>query len=174
MLAAGLFSASCSDFLTEDPKGQLDPKTYYNSADAVNSAVYALYTQVNVSQIYTNMLYPQWQGDDITANPASNKQAVAEIDGFSASNNNKGVREAWEKNYKIIEAANNIINNIKYDENTVYANTAKEAVGQAHSGVHLLTITWCVFMVRCPLSNVTLLRITRKLLQQSLRFTTTS
>ena len=132
MLAAGLFSASCSDFLTEDPKGQLDPKTYYNSADAVNSAVYALYTQVNVSQIYTNMLYPQWQGDDITANPASNKQAVAEIDGFSASNNNKGVREAWEKNYKIIEAANNIINNIKYGENTVYANTAKEAVGQAH------------------------------------------
>lgn len=132
MLAAGLFSASCSDFLTEDPKGQLDPKTYYNSADAVNSAVYALYTQVNVSQIYTNMLYPQWQGDDITANPASNKQAVAEIDGFSASNNNKGVREAWEKNYKIIEAANNIINNIKYDDNTVYANTAKEAVGQAH------------------------------------------
>ena len=132
MLAAGLFSASCSDFLTEDPKGQLDPKTYYNSADAVNSAVYALYTQVNVSQIYTNMLYPQWQGDDITANPASNKQAVAEIDGFSASNNNKGVREAWENNYKIIEAANNIINNIKYDENTVYANTAKEAVGQAH------------------------------------------
>lgn len=132
MLAAGLFSASCSDFLTEDPKGQLDPKTYYNSADAVNSAVYALYTQVNVSQIYTNMLYPQWQGDDITANPASNKQAVAEIDGFSASNNNKGVREAWEKNYKIIEAANNIINNIKYDENTVYANTAKESVGQAH------------------------------------------
>lgn len=132
MLAAGLFSASCSDFLTEDPKGQLDPKTYYNSADAVNSAVYALYTQVNVSQIYTNMLYPQWQGDDITANPASNKQAVAEIDGFSASNNNKGVREAWEKNYKIIEAANNIINNIKYDENTIYANTAKEAVGQAH------------------------------------------
>ena len=132
MLAAGLFSASWSDFLTEDPKGQLDPKTYYNSADAVNSAVYALYTQVNVSQIYTNMLYPQWQGDDITANPASNKQAVAEIDGFSASNNNKGVREAWEKNYKIIEAANNIINNIKYDENTVYANTAKEAVGQAH------------------------------------------
>ena len=108
MLAAGLLSASCSDFLTEDPKGQLDPKTYYNSADAVNSAVYALYTQVNVSQIYTNMLYPQWQGDDMTANPGSNKQAVAEIDGFSASNNNKGVREAWEKNYKIIEAANNI------------------------------------------------------------------
>lgn len=131
MLAAGLLSASCSDFLTEDPKGQLDPKTYYNSADAVNSAVYALYTQVNVSQIYTNMLYPQWQGDDMTANPGSNKQAVAEIDGFSASNNNKGVREAWEKNYKIIEAANNIINNIKVDESTAYASTAKTAVGQA-------------------------------------------
>lgn len=132
MLAAGLFSASCSDFLTEDPKGQLDPKSYYNSTDAVNSAVYALYTQVNVSQIYTNMLYPQWQGDDITANPGSNKQACAEMDGFSASNNNKGVREAWEKNYKIIEAANNIINNIQVDETSTYVDAAKVAVGQAH------------------------------------------
>lgn len=131
MLAAGLLSASCNDFLTEDPKGQLDPSTYYTSTDAVNTAVYALYTQVNVSQIYTNMLYPQWQGDDITANPGSNKQACAEIDGFSASNNNKGVREAWEKNYKIIEAANNIINHIKVDENTTYAAAAKLAVAQA-------------------------------------------
>ena len=131
MLAAGLLSASCSDFLTEDPKGQLNPSTYYNSADAVNSAVYALYTKVNVSQIYTNMLYPQWQGDDISANPGSNKQACAEIDAFSASNNNKGVREAWEKNYKIIEAANNIINNIKVEEGSNYAETARVAIGQA-------------------------------------------
>ncbi len=132
MLAAGLLSASCSDFLTEDPKGQLDPKTYYNSADAINTAVYALYTQVNVSQIYTNMLYPQWQGDDITANPGSNKQACAEIDGFSASNNNKGVREAWEKNYKIIEAANNILNNVQVEESATYVADAKEARAQAH------------------------------------------
>lgn len=131
ILAASLLTASCSDFLTEDPKGKLDPSTYYNSSDAVNSAVYALYTQVNVSQIYTNMLYPQWQGDDITANPGSNKQACAEMDAFSASNNNKGVREAWEKNYKIIEAANNIINNVKVDESTNYYESARIARGQA-------------------------------------------
>ena len=78
------------------------------------------------------MLYPQWQGDDITANPGSNKQACAEMDGFSASNNNKGVREAWEKNYKIIEAANNIINNIQVDETSTYVDAANVAVGQAH------------------------------------------
>ena len=131
MLAAGLLSASCSDFLTEDPKGQLDPSTYYNSNDAVNTAVYALYTKVNESQIYTNMLYPQWQGDDITANPGSNKQACAELDAFAASNNNKGLTAAWEKNYKIVEAANNIINNIKVVENSSYAETAKIAIAQA-------------------------------------------
>lgn len=131
MLAAGLLSASCSDFLTEEPKGQLDPSTYYNSTDAVNSAVYALYTKVNESQIYTNMLYPQWQGDDITANPGSNKQACAELDAFAAANNNKGLQAAWEKNYKIVEAANNIINNIHVVENSTYEDAAKTAIAQA-------------------------------------------
>ncbi len=131
MLAAGLLSASCSDFLTEDPKGQLDPSTYYNSKSAVNTALYALYTQVNVSQIYTNMLYPQWQGDDITANPGSNKQACAEIDAFSASSNNKGITDSWAKNYSIIEAANNIVNNVKVLDGTNYKTEAANAVAQA-------------------------------------------
>ncbi len=131
MLAAGLLSTSCSDFLTEDPKGQLEPEAYYNSKDAVNTAVYALYTQVNVSQIYTNMLYPQWQGDDITANPGSNKQACAELDGFSASSNNKGITDSWSKNYSIIVAANNIINNVQVIKGSTYEETAVNAVAQA-------------------------------------------
>lgn len=36
------------------------------------------------------------------------------------------------KNYKIIEAANNIINNIQVDEASTYVDAAKVAVGQAH------------------------------------------
>ena len=130
MLAAGLLSTSCNDFLTEDPKGQLDPSTYFCSESSVNSAVYALYSKVNATQIYTNMLYPQWQGDDITANPGSNKQACAELDAFSASSNNKGIRDSWSANYKVIKAANNIVNNVKTDDGT-YAATAKNAIAQA-------------------------------------------
>ena len=65
----------------------------------------ALYEKVNQTQSWTNMMYPQWQGDDITANPGSNKQACAELDAFSAANNNKGVTAAWSNHYAVIKAA---------------------------------------------------------------------
>jgi starch-binding outer membrane protein, SusD/RagB family len=131
LLAGGMITSSCSDFLTEDPKGQLEPTTYYSSSEAINSALYALYTQVNVSQIYTNMLYPQWQGDDITANPGSNKQACAAIDAFSADSDNKGITDSWAKNYKIIAAADNIINNISAKTTDSYYEDAQVAKAQA-------------------------------------------
>lgn len=95
LMATSLLSTSCSDFLTEDPKGKLTPSTFFVSQDALDASVYSLYQKVNGTQTYTNMMYPQWQGDDMTANPGSNKQAVAELDGFSANNNNKGVQDAW-------------------------------------------------------------------------------
>ena len=102
LLTASLFAVSCSDFLTEEPKGQLTPDNFFISQDALDASVYALYEKVQQTQIYTNMLYPQWQGDDITANPGSNKQACAELDVFSSTSNNKGVRDAWNMNYNMI------------------------------------------------------------------------
>lgn len=109
VLAISFFTTSCSDFLNEDPKGKLTPETYFSTQDELNMSVYALYQKVNNSQIYTNMQLPQWQGDDITANSGSNKQAAAEMDKFAPTNNNKGVVEAWQKHYTIIKAANLII-----------------------------------------------------------------
>ena len=94
-LGISLFTTSCSDFLTEDPKGRLTPETYFSTQDELNMSVYALYQKINQSQIYANMQYPQWQGDDITTNPGSNKQAAAEIDRFSVANNNKGLTAVW-------------------------------------------------------------------------------
>ena len=110
-LGISLFTTSCSDFLTEDPKGRLTPETYFSTQDELNMSVYALYQKINQSQIYANMQYPQWQGDDITTNPGSNKQAAAEIDRFSVANNNKGLTAVWNMHYGIIKAANFIIAN---------------------------------------------------------------
>lgn len=108
-LAAACLATSCNDFLTEDPKGQQVPENYFISQDALDGSVYALYERVNLTQGWTNMMYPQWQGDDITANPGSNKQACAALDAFSASSDNKGVRDAWSAHYSVIKAANLII-----------------------------------------------------------------
>ncbi len=130
LMAATLLSTSCSDFLTEDPKGQLTPSNFFVSQDALDASVYSLYNKVNGTQTFTNMMYPQWQGDDMTANPGSNKQAVAELDGFSANNNNKGVQDAWSKHYTVIKAANLILNNA--GETPVSETEINIAMGQAH------------------------------------------
>ena len=130
LMAATLLTTACSDFLTEDPKGQLVPSSFFVSQDALDAGVNALYEKVNQLQSWTNPNYPQWQGDDITANPGSNKQACAELDVFSATNNNKGVTDAWNLNYKVIKAANLLI------ENAATTPVAEEevniALGQAH------------------------------------------
>ena len=130
LVATTLVSTSCSDFLTEAPKGQLTPSNFFVSQDALDASVYSLYAKVNGTQTYTNMMYPQWQGDDMTANPGSNKQAVAELDGFSANNNNKGVQDAWSKHYTVIKAANLILNNA--GDTPVSETEVNIALGQAH------------------------------------------
>ena len=75
MMATALLAMSCDDFLTEDPKGLITPSNYMTNQEALDGSVTALYQKVNLTQSGTNMMYPQWQGDDITANPGSNKQA---------------------------------------------------------------------------------------------------
>ena len=110
LMASTMFSA-CNDFLEEDPKGKLTAESYFKTQDELNMSLNALYFQVNQSQINTNVLYSQWQGDDITANPGSNKQAVAEIDRFAATDGNKGVIDPWKNYYMLVKAANYVINN---------------------------------------------------------------
>lgn len=76
---ACLFAASvltsCSDFLEEKPKGVLSGDVYFSAVQDFDLATNSLYEKINQTQSWTNPMYPQWQGDDMTANPASNKQA---------------------------------------------------------------------------------------------------
>ncbi|MBD9059083.1 MAG: RagB/SusD family nutrient uptake outer membrane protein [Prevotella copri] len=109
-MAASLLSlTSCGDFLDEDPKGQLNPDTFYTIEDDYTAGVNTLYDKVNQTQSWTNPMYPQWQGDDITANPGSNKQACAALDAFDSDGANKGVTDAWTQHYAVIKTANLII-----------------------------------------------------------------
>ena len=80
-----MLSSSCNDFLDEDPKGKLTPGTFFSTQDELTMATYALYKNVCLTQTNTNPTIPSWLGDDVTANPGSNKQAYAEIDAFRGS-----------------------------------------------------------------------------------------
>ena len=109
MAASMLTLTSCGDFLDEDPKGQLNPDTFYTIEDDYIAGINTLYDKVNQTQSWTNPMYPQWQGDDITANPGSNKQACAALDAFASDGGNKGVADAWTQHYSVIKTANLII-----------------------------------------------------------------
>lgn len=110
-LAASLLATttSCSDFLNEDPKGQMAQDNFFTCQADLDASVNTLYEKANQTQSWTNPMYPQWQGDDMTANPGSNKQAVAALDAFSSDGDNKGVTGAWDQHYALIKAANFII-----------------------------------------------------------------
>lgn len=96
-LAASLLAAttSCSGFLDEDPKGKMAPDNYFTCQADLDNSINTIYEKLNQTQSWTNPMYPQWQGDDMTANPGSNKQAVAALDGFSSDGANKGVTDVW-------------------------------------------------------------------------------
>ena len=110
-LSLTLVATSCNDFLTEKPKGKLTPDNYFSSQDELNMGVYALYSKVCDIQTNTNPMMMAWQGDDVTTNPGSNKQHLAEVDAFHPNDGNNGAAWAWRTSFVTIKAANDIVNN---------------------------------------------------------------
>lgn len=112
-LAFSVMLGSCSDFLTEDPKGQMVPDNYWSSQNDLDGAVNALYAQVQYSVGGSHALSPNWMGDDITALTSGNKDVYREFDSFNVGDNNADAKTAWNKNYAVIKAANFIVNNVE-------------------------------------------------------------
>ena len=143
LMAASLFTfSSCGDFLDEDPKGQLTPDNFFNSEDDLTASVHALYDRINQTQSWTNPMYPQWQGDDIAANPGSNKQACAALDAFASDGSNKGVTDAWNQHYSVIKAANLIT------ESASKAPVAQDKINVALGNAHFWRAYAYYYLVR--------------------------
>ena len=55
MVALSFSLMSCSDFLTEDPRGKLTPENFFSTQDELNMSIYALYQKVR-SEEHTSEL----------------------------------------------------------------------------------------------------------------------
>ena len=131
LIAASVFSmASCDDFLTEDPKGQLTPDKFFSNQKELDMSVHALYAKVQASQCNSNPMIPQVQGDVVTSTTGSNKAAYLSADAFEAPTDAKGLNDAWYRHYHIVEAANLIIDNAGKAATT--QNEINMALGQAY------------------------------------------
>lgn len=135
-------TTSCSDFLDEDPKGQMSEANVFKSQADLDASIHTIYEKLNQTQSWTNPMYPQWQGDDMTANPSSNKQAVAALDVFSSDGANKGVEDAWSQHFALIKACNWVI------ENASKTPTSQEEINIALGNAHFWRAYAYFYMVR--------------------------
>lgn len=135
-------TTSCSDFLDEDPKGQMSEANVFKSQADLDASIHTIYEKLNQTQSWTNPMYPQWQGDDMTANPGSNKQAVAALDVFSSDGANKGVTDAWSQHFALIKACNWVI------ENASKTPTSQEEINIALGNAHFWRAYAYFYLVR--------------------------
>ena len=125
---AGLCLVSCNDFLTEDPKGQLPSEEFFSNKEDLDASLTALYSVIASSQASNNLCGTNFlAGDDISTHPSSNKQPLREHDQFDVKDNNSWLSSMWEQRFKVIKAANFIINNAGRTPDV-----SEAAIGQAH------------------------------------------
>ena len=130
LLAASLTAVSCSDFLTEDPKGQLTPETFFKTQSDLDQSVDALYSLVQDLQCNSNSMIVTCQGDDVTSTTGSNKAAYLSADAFETPTDTKGISRTWSAMYSIVKAANLIIENASKVSTT--QDEINIALGQAY------------------------------------------
>lgn len=109
LAASMLLTTSCSDFLTEDPKGQLTNETLFKTKADLDLAVNSLYSNIQGFQCNSNTMIVQCMGDDVTSTTGSNKAAYLSADVFEDPTDLKGVNDLWSWYYNIIKASNYVI-----------------------------------------------------------------
>lgn len=130
LLAASLTVVSCSDFLTEDPKGQLTPETFFKTQSDLDQSVDALYSLVQDLQCNSNSMIVKCQGDDVTSTTGTNKAAYLSADAFETPTDTKGISRTWSAMYSIVKAANLIVENASKVSTT--QDEINIALGQAY------------------------------------------
>ena len=137
---------ACEDFLDDHPNGRLPSKDFFQSKADLNATLNALYSLVANSHASNNFIGTNFlAGDDISPHPASNKQPLREHDQFSVTDNNAWLVSLWEQRYKVIKAANFIINNASKTPNVapeeIDRTIAQARYWRAFSYFYLVT-TW--------------------------------
>lgn len=125
-----LAATSCANFLEEEPKGQMVTENFFQSENDLNLALNALYHQVQASQTNSNSTIVQLQGDDITVYN-TDKNPYYTSDTFRPTIDYKGVEALWLGKYRVIQAANLIIDNADKAADRTSEQTILNAKGNA-------------------------------------------
>ena len=129
MLGA-LVLAGCQK-LDEDPRGNITPGTYYNTAADLEAALVGVYEQYAYDGVFgfTSKMTTYFGADDLTTDPGLNKQDMREFDRLSGTSQNGGL--AVYGAFKGIYQANYLLAN--YEKATSASDEEKQQVaGQCY------------------------------------------
>ena len=127
-----IFSMASCSFLEENPQGKLTTEGFLTNASDLDASLNSLYSVVATSQQQNNHVGTDFlHGDDISTHPASNKQSLREFDQYTVADNNSWMQTLWEQRFKVIKAANFIINNASRTPD-VPQEDIDAAIAQAH------------------------------------------
>ncbi len=132
LLAAGLVTGiftGCQK-LSEDPKSNLTPDTYFKSQSDLDAAVAGMYLQLakDGSWGFTSKETCYFGSDDLTTDPSLNKGNQREFDQLAGSSDNPDITAMWKGSWTAITNANAIIANYS----TVNSTTKNVSAGQAY------------------------------------------
>src|ERR1700716_1970536 len=105
----GLFTG-CQK-LTEDPKANLTPGTYFKSQGALDAAVAGMYIQLarDGAWGFTSKETSYFGSDDLTTDPGLNKGDQREFDRLQGSSTNQSLPAEWNGPWQTIYNANYVI-----------------------------------------------------------------
>jgi hypothetical protein len=99
--------------LNEDPKGTLTPGQYFQTQADLDAAVAAIYTEYtpDYSFGFTTRMTSCFSADDLTTDPASNKEPQREFDELNGTSSNLSMVNQWQGPWAAIYQANNVLAN---------------------------------------------------------------
>lgn len=110
---SALLASSCSDFLKEDPKGQMTNLESFTEKSDLEGSINALYYQVKMASGYIGVYAPVLMGDDMTS--IVSKTNFTDWDQFISNDGNPMMTNSvgsWSCMWNVVKAANYIINGV--------------------------------------------------------------
>ena len=110
---SALTTVSCSDFLQEDPKGQMTNLESFTEKSDLEGSIHALYYQVKMASGYIGIYAPVLMGDDMTS--IISKSNFTDWDQFVSNDGNSMMTSGvgcWSCMWNVVKAANYIINGV--------------------------------------------------------------
>lgn len=132
LLIVGLFG--CKKFLEEDPQGIVVSDVAVSNIDGLEAQLAGAYAAFvdgwTIGFASAGQIACAMGGDDLTTHPGLNKAEFREFDQFSVTAFNPRAYYVWAGCYKIIQCANNILNNyekVKGDQTKI-----RQIAGEAY------------------------------------------